>query len=93
MKNSLKRKGYSHEKHLKKQMLLLFMPTAMLILPAICSGSRALGDEEFEAEGRIETSVKLPGQGKGGIRLSGLSGRSGSGAATKIASTKKRTIL
>lgn len=74
------------KKHLKKQLLLLLMLTAMLILPAMSAlAARGFGRcKESEAEGRIRDIGKADlVQGKGGIWLSGLSGRSGKRSGDK----------
>ena len=80
------------KKHLKKQLLLLFMLTAMLILPAMSAlAAGALGDvKNLKQKAVSETSVKLTWS-----KVKGASGYQvylvdpTSGAATKIASTKK----
>ena len=80
------------KKHLKKQLLLLFMLTAMLILPAMSAlAAGALGDvKNLKQKAVSETSVKLTWS-----KVKGASGYQvyrvdpASGAATKIASTKK----
>ena len=80
------------KKHLKKQVLLLFMLTAMLILPAMSAlAAGALGDvKNLKQKAVSETSVKLTWS-----KVKGASGYQvyrvdpASGAATKIASTKK----
>ena len=80
------------KKHLKKQLLLLFMLIAMLILPAMSAlAAGALGDvKNLKQKAVSETSVKLTWS-----KVKGASGYQvylvdpTSGAATKIASTKK----
>ena len=80
------------KKHLKKQVLLLFMLTAMLILPAMSAlAAGTLGDvKNLKQKAVSETSVKLTWS-----KVKGASGYQvyrvdpASGAATKIASTKK----
>ena len=80
------------KKHLKKQLLLLFMLTAMLILPAMSAlAAGALGDvKNLKQKAVSETSVKLTWS-----KVKGASGYQvyrvdpASGAATKIVSTKK----
>ena len=80
------------KKHLKKQLLLLLMLTAMLILPAMSAlAAGALGDvKNLKQKAVSETSVKLTWS-----KVKGASGYQvyrvdpASGAATKIASTKK----
>ena len=82
----MKRKGYSHEKTFEKAgATAVYADCDADSSGYVCSGSRDFGRcEESEAEGRIRDIGKADlVQGKGGIRLPGLSGRSGKRSGDK----------
>ena len=82
----MKRKGYSHEKTFEKAVTAAAYADCDADSSGyVCSGSRGFGRcKESEAEGRIRDIGKADlVQGKGGIRLPGLSGRSGKRSGDK----------